>query len=102
MEDDVQNSTAQEGEFPLPLLSFCGWTNNTIDTSKINRRKKKQQSLIHVQGSLIDMELKKWPKQLLFILFRQRKNTREELTGQSYFSLGCSISDQSKQSLGLG
>lgn len=36
----------RRGKFPLPLLSFCGWTNNTIDTSKINRRKKKKKNKV--------------------------------------------------------
>ena len=31
-------------------------------------------NLIHVQGDLIEMGPKKWPKQKAFIFFRQRNN----------------------------
>lgn len=32
---------SRQGKFPLlPFLSSCGWTNNKMDTSKINRRKR--------------------------------------------------------------
>ena len=51
---------------------------------------------------LIEMGSKKWPKQAAFILFRQIIKLCEELTGQGNLSFGCSISEESKQSLGLG
>ena len=46
---------------------------------------------------------KKWPKQVAFILFRQRKNkfVRDNRTKKET-NVGHSINENSKQSLGLG
>ena len=52
-------------------LNSCDWTNNKIDTRQINR--KKENILIDVHRILIEMGLKKWPKQEAFILFAHQK-----------------------------
>ena len=63
----------ERGEFlPLLPLSSCVWTYTKTDIRQINRRKRN--ILIHVHGGLIDLALKKGPKQPVFILFRQRNN----------------------------
>ena len=45
---------------------------------------------------------KKWPKQAAFYTFWTKKEIYEELKGQRHVGFGCSISEESKQSLGLG
>lgn len=67
-------------------------------TRLINRRKT---NFNHAYRGLTEMRPQKRPTQATFILLRQRNN-KFKRSGQHKETHGCSVSDESKQRLGLG